>query len=177
MTSYLGIIQEANNAAAALLATPQHRLVGQRVVTFVPPEERQAFRTQLRALARVQRLQDWEVRLQPQSGDPFVAALSVITVPRLQGQHGRLLWLVRDITTRKQAEAGRRDTEARQHAILHTAVDGIITIDERGIVESFNLGAERLFGYSAEAVIGHNVSMLMPAPYRQEHDGYLARYL
>src|SRR5262249_18316739 len=157
--------------------TPQHRLVCQRLVTFVPPEERPAFRTQLRTLVKVPRLQDWEVRLQPPGGDPFVAALSVITVPHLQDQYGRLLWLVRDITAHKQAEAGLRASEARQHAILHTAVDGIITIDERGIVESFNLGAERLFGYSAEEVIGQNVRLLMPAPYREEHDGYLARYL
>ena len=177
VTSHLAIIHEANSAAAALLATPQYLLVGKRLATFVPPEERQAFRSQLRALAQVQRLQDWEVRLQPQGGVPFVAALSVITVPRLQDQYGRLLWLVRDITARKQAEAGLRDSEARQHAILQTAVDGIITIDERGIVESFNPGAERLFGYSAEEVIGQNISILMPAPYREEHDSYLARYL
>jgi PAS domain S-box-containing protein len=88
-----------------------------------------------------------------------------------------LLWLIHDMTTRRQAEMVLRDSEARQHAILQTAVDGIITIDERGIVESFNLGAERLFGYTADEVIGQNISMLMPAPYREEHDGYLARYL
>src|SRR5262245_38815355 len=82
-----------------------------------------------------------------------------------------------DMTMRRQAELVLRDSEARQHAILQTAVDGIITIDERGIVESFNLGAERLFGYAADEVIGQNISMLMPAPYREEHDGYLARYL
>jgi PAS domain S-box-containing protein len=75
------------------------------------------------------------------------------------------------------AEAALRDSEARSTAILQTAVDGIITIDERGIVASFNPGAERLFGYTAGEVIGQNVTILMPSPYREEHDGYLARYL
>ncbi len=87
-----------------------------------------------------------------------------------------LLWLIHDMTSRQQAETVLHDSEARQQAILQTAVDGIITIDERGIVESFNLGAERLFGYTADAVIGQNISMLMPAPYQEEHNGYLARY-
>src|SRR6266568_8794524 len=81
------------------------------------------------------------------------------------------------MTTHQQAESVLRDSEARQHAILQTAVDGIITIDEQGIMESFNPAAERLLGYTADEVIGQNISMLMPSPYREEHDGYLARYL
>ena len=68
------------------------------------------------------------------------------------------------------------DREARLRAILETSVEGIITIDERGNIESMNPSAERLFGYSEAETVGHNVKMLMPTPYRDEHDGYLSKY-
>lgn len=61
-------------------------------------------------------------------------------------------------------------------AIVETAIDGIITIDERGIVESINPAACALFNFTPSEVIGYNVSMLMPSPYKENHDGYLARY-
>src|SRR4029450_13385741 len=67
-------------------------------------------------------------------------------------------------------------SEARLRTTLDTAADAIITIDESGRVLSFNRTAEKLFGYGAAEVIGKNVSMLMPPPYSQEHDGSLSRY-
>jgi len=68
-------------------------------------------------------------------------------------------------------------SEARTQAILDNVLDGIITIDGFGIVESFNRSAEKIFGYLSEEVIGSNVKMLMPEPYHTQHDGYLHNFI
>jgi two-component system sensor kinase FixL len=80
----------------------------------------------------------------------------------------------------RQADSARealRDSELRAHAVLDTAMTAIISIDEHGRIESFNRAAEQTFGYAAAEALGRNVSILMPAPYRTEHDGYIATYL
>jgi two-component system, LuxR family, sensor kinase FixL len=74
-------------------------------------------------------------------------------------------------------EMALRDSEERLRGILQTAVEGIITIDERGIMESVNPAARKLFGYTQEEMVGQNVSMLMPEPYSSEHGHYLGNYL
>jgi two-component system, LuxR family, sensor kinase FixL len=78
---------------------------------------------------------------------------------------------------RNEAVANAASHAARWQAIVDTATEGIVTIDAAGLIETCNGAAERLFGYRAQEVIGRNVSMLMPPPYRDEHDGYLRRYL
>ena len=67
-------------------------------------------------------------------------------------------------------------SEAKTRAIFDAAADAIITIDERGTVESFNPAAERMFSFRADEIVGNNVSALMTASYRDAHDGYLERY-
>lgn len=66
---------------------------------------------------------------------------------------------------------------AHLQSILDTVPEAMIVIDERGVMSSFSSAAERLFGYAASEAVGRNVSTLMPAPYRQNHDGYIERYL
>jgi two-component system, LuxR family, sensor kinase FixL len=81
------------------------------------------------------------------------------------------------ILEQRQTKEALRERESRLQAILDTAAEGIITINEYGIVEAMNPAAARIFGYDASEVVGQNVSMLMPSPYREEHDEYLQRFL
>ncbi|MDT7042354.1 PAS domain S-box protein [Candidatus Nitronereus thalassa] len=82
----------------------------------------------------------------------------------------------RDVTQRKKVEAELLDAMSLTQGIVDTAGDGIITIDEAGAIESFNKAAQDIFGYEPNEVLGHNVSMLMPSPHHEEHDGYWTRY-
>ncbi|PON13803.1 hypothetical protein C2W62_32420 [Candidatus Entotheonella serta] len=82
-----------------------------------------------------------------------------------------------EIAERVRVEEALRQSEARNRSIVETAIDGIITIDEQGRIESFNPAAEHIFGYRESDVIGKNVAMLMPSPDREQHDAYLRRYL
>lgn len=75
-----------------------------------------------------------------------------------------------------QAETSLRETAVHNQTILDNMADGVITIDELGVVESFNVAASKIFGYSPDAVIGRNVSMLMPEPHRGHHDGYMQHF-
>lgn len=70
-----------------------------------------------------------------------------------------------------------RAREAHLESILETVPDAMVVIDEHGIIQSFSSAAERLFSYRPEEILGRNVKMLMPAPYREQHDGYLNRYM
>ena len=81
-----------------------------------------------------------------------------------------------DVDDRRKTEARLREQEAQYRAIVETAVDAMVVIDEMGRIQSFNPAAERIFGYNLADVMGENVRMLMPAPYHASHDGYLDHY-
>ncbi len=77
---------------------------------------------------------------------------------------------------RRSLSTTQSEIEARAHAVLDTVVDAIITIDERGTIQSFNDAAERIFGYPRTDAVGQPIHMLMPEPYRSAHGGYLRAY-
>ena len=82
-----------------------------------------------------------------------------------------------DVTALKRAQEELAEREAHLESILSTVPEAMIVIDERGLISSFSAGASTLFGYSPDEVVGRNVKMLMPEPYRAEHDFYVTNYL
>jgi two-component system CheB/CheR fusion protein len=82
-----------------------------------------------------------------------------------------------DIGERRRAEEAMRDSEARIRAVIDGVADAIITVDEHGFVQSLNAATTRMFGYSADELIGRNVNILAAEPYHSQHDGYIRRFL
>lgn len=90
---------------------------------------------------------------------------------------GHLAGLFNQMAANLRQMIGEMSSQEEMLAILNSTADGIITINDSGTVLSFNKSAENMFGYSSTEVIGQNVSMLAPSPYREEHDSYLARHI
>jgi len=111
-----------------------------------------------------------------QDGTEFPVEVSLSPLQAGQGVP-LVMATIQNITDRKNAERALLESEARMRAVVDTAVDAIVTIDDHAHIERFNPAAERLFGYAEAEVAGKNVSMLMPSPYREMHDGYLHRYM
>jgi two-component system sensor kinase FixL len=123
-------------------------------------------------------VEGWRVR---KDGTQFWAEVLTVALREPDGTLRGFAKVVRNATERKASQIAleqvAEDREAQIRAILDTAVDAIITINDRGRIESFNRSAQRMFGYKAKEVIGQNVKMLMPEPYGSEHDTYLSNYV
>ncbi len=170
------VIRYGNPAWARRLGKPLSQLLGRSESELFPHEQAERFQ---RSDARV--FESGEtVELTEQGGivDGRQSWWHVIRFP-IDDEHGERLvgMFALDVTDRVSVQTALAASEAHVKAVLDTAVDAIITIDTSGIVRSFNIAASRMFGYTAEEVIGNNVRMLMPQPYRSEHDGYLSNYL
>ena len=97
-------------------------------------------------------------------------------IERLKGAQAGLHDLEDVIARAMEVEEALVESEARNRAILETAVDAIITIDEQGVIVSANPAAGEMFGYDVAEMTGERINTLMPSPYHEEHDGYLENY-
>ncbi len=171
-----GTITSWNAGATNILGYQADEMIGQPITRIIPPELHQEEKQILARLHRGERIQHYETIRLAKDGRRVDISL---TVSPLFNQSGKVVGaskVARDITERKLAEQALRETTARLRTLTETAVDGVILIDARGVVLMFNPACEKLFGYSADTVIGENVKMLMPQPYRHEHDRYITNY-
>ena len=174
-----GIIEAFNRGAQELFGYTESEVLGRNVSLLMPSphhEEHDQY------LARYLSTGDArvigvgrEVKGRTRDGRIVPVHLSVGEM-RIGGER-KFTGMLHDLTKRARLEGELGASEARWRAVVDSAVDAIIVIDAHGRVEAFNPAAERLFGYGATEVCGRNVDMLMPSPYREEHDTYLSRYL
>jgi two-component system sensor kinase FixL len=174
-----GRIEAFNPAAERLFGYSERELLGRNVTALMPSpyrEEHDGYLARYLATgdARIIGI-GREVTGRRRDGTTFPVHLAVGEMA-VDGER-KFTGILHDLSARVRLEEQLRSSEARWRSIVESAVDAIIVIDARGVVEAVNPAAVRLFGYEAADVVGHNVSMLMPSPYREEHDGYLARYL
>ena len=121
----------------------------------------------------------WEGEIEHQTRDGAAVTVASLWVARRSPDNSieAVLQNNNDITGLKRAQNELAAREAHLRSILDTVPEAMIVIDESGLVTSFSTAAAQLFGYGQDEVVGRNVKMLMPEPYRQEHDDYLGRYL
>lgn len=117
----------------------------------------------------------YEQTLHSKSG----SAIEVLTSLNILsfGENKFVLATIQDITFRKKTEAALIQSEERYRTILNTMLDCVITINEKGIIQSTNRSIEATFGYTPKEILGQNVSILMPEIFAREHDSYLQKYL
>lgn len=174
-----GTVTTFNPAAERIFGYEAAEVIGQNVRMLMPEPDRSRhdgyignyLRTAQPKIIGIGR----EVVGRRKDGSTFPMELA-ISVFRL-GDRPHFTGIVRDITDRKRAETELRQAEERMRSVVDHVVDGIITIDEAGRVESFNPAAEKLFGYTSDEMLGHNVNILMPEPYHREHDRYVSSYV
>jgi two-component system sensor kinase FixL len=174
-----GRIEAFNRGAQDLFGYPEGEVIGRNVSILMPSPHHEQHDGYLERYlttgeARIIGI-GREVAGRRRDGTVFPVQLSVGEM-HIGGER-KFTGMLRDLTKRVHLEDELGASEARWRAVVDSAVDGIIVIDAHGRVEAFNRAAERLFGYDATEVLGRNVDMLMPTPYREEHDTYLARYL
>ena len=175
---HLGTIHSFNRSAERIFGYTPEEVIGHNVKMLMPDpyhREHDSYLKNYQDTGEEKIIgKGREVKAQRKNGSIFSMELGVNEMA-VSGER-MFVGTIRDISDRKKAEEELRDNQAKLQAIVDNTVDGLITIDEKGHIETFNKACERIFGYKADEVIGQNVKILMPAPYHNEHDGYLKNY-
>jgi two-component system, LuxR family, sensor kinase FixL len=171
-----GTVTDWNRGAEALFGYTAAEVIGKTLSLLLPDDQPIDTPGILDRIKSGERIERYET--QRRRKDDAIIDVS-LTVSPVWDNAGRLFGastIARDITAAKQAQTDLEEREAHLRSVLDTVPDAMIVIDNQAMMRSFSATAERLFGYTEAEVVGKNVSMLMPSPYREQHDGYLARY-
>jgi two-component system sensor kinase FixL len=171
-----GTVTDWNRGAEVIFGYTAAEVIGRSLGNLLSPGPDDESQGVLDRLKRGDRIEHYEATGRRADGAVIDVSL---TVSPFFDTTGRLIGtskVARDITVAKRAQRALKDREAHLRSVLDTVPDAMIVIDSSGIMQSFSATAERLFGYTETEATGRNVCMLMPSPYREQHDSYLTRY-
>ena len=154
-----GRVTSWNKAAERIFGYTAEEMLGRPISLLAPPGRADEMRGILDRIRDGERVEHYETERQRKDGKIIQVAL---TVSPIRDQAGRVVGaskIARDITEAKLAASALSESEAHLRSILDTVPDGMVVIDEHGIIQSFSVTAERMFSYTAEEVRGRNVSM------------------
>lgn len=171
------IVTTWNKAAEAMYGYTASEIVGRPISLIVPSDRVDEEADILDRIRRGERIVHFETERRSKDGRLIPVSLSISPIRDSAGNIVGISKIARDQTEAHRARQKLERREAVLSSILETAPDALVVIDERGLIQSFSATAVRLFGFSQKEAVGRNVSVLMPSPYREAHDSYLARFL
>jgi PAS domain S-box-containing protein len=166
-----GIISSWNSAASRLFGYEAAEVIGKPVTVLIPQDRRYEESFILQQIRRGERIDHYETVRRRKDGGLIDVSLTVSPVRNAQGKIIGASKIARDITKRKREV----DAALLLASIVETSDDAIISKNLDGIITSWNKGAERIFGYMAEEIIGKSVKVLIPREYHAEEDTILER--
>jgi two-component system sensor kinase FixL len=172
-----GVVLTWNRGAERLYGFTAAEMKGRSLSVLIPEDRAGELAMILERIRAGKRVDHLETLRRARDGRLVDVSLTVSPVVDAAGRIIGGATLARDLTAQRRGELARQISESRWRAVVDSAVDGIVVIDAGGRIEAFNPAAERLFGYREQEIIGRNVNVLMPSPYHEGHDGYLAQYL
>jgi two-component system sensor kinase FixL len=172
-----GVITGWSAGAARLYGYSAEETIGSSLGLLIPDEKWGEFTTMLDRARWGVSVDRHETVRRAKNGRLLDVWFTVCPLTDDRGRVVSALSIGRDVTVLKRAESAQQASEARWRAIVESAGDGIMLISAQGTIEAFNPAAEKLFGYAVAEILGRNVNVLMPPPYRYEHDQYLANYM
>lgn len=172
-----GIVTDWNGGAEKIFGYAAAEMIGQPVALLLPSDLPDEEETILNRIRRGERIDHFETRRRKKDGEIIDVSITISPIRDGDGKLAGASSVARDVSITRRARAQIAEREAHLQSVLETIPDAMIVIDAQGLIQSFSATATRLFGYAADEAVGRNISLLMPSPYREQHDSYLARYM
>ncbi len=172
-----GIVTDWNAGAEKIFGYIATEMIGKPLATLLPPGKENEEEEILARIRDGGKIDHFETRRRRKDGEIIDVSVTISPVWDSDGVLIGASKVARDISVAKRAQIELQARQAHLQSVLDTVPDAMVVIDTRGIMQSFSATAEKLFGHTAKEAVGQSVSILMPGPQRDQHDGYLNRYL